>query len=102
MKNMLGLTLGLVMLAGSVYAACFGPFCYDDVSAQINAATLHQGDVGLPSKAKATLIAQTPLAAGQMIYCNDCTSSLDAVCISTGTGTGAYVKLSSRTVRCQD
>lgn len=34
--------LGLGLISGSLYAACFGPFCYTDTGASINANTALQ------------------------------------------------------------
>jgi len=57
------------------------------------------GSVGLYSRSASQIVALTPAAAGQIYFCNDCT--LDKVCISTGTGAGAFVGVSSFTVVCQ-
>lgn len=46
----------------------------------------------------ATLLAASPGAAGRMYFCSDCANT--AVCVSTGTGVGAFSRASSRTARC--
>jgi len=56
------------------------------------------GSVGLYSRSLSQLNAITPAAAGQVYYCNDCVHS--AVCVSSGTGVGAFVASSSPTVHC--
>lgn len=50
------------------------------------------------SKTLAQILAITPDYAGQQYYCSNCTT--DAVCISTGTGVGAFVRASARTTVC--
>jgi hypothetical protein len=46
----------------------------------------------------AQINATKPSAAGQLIYCSNCSSTV--ICVSTGTGTGAYSSLSSKTTHC--
>lgn len=50
------------------------------------------------SKAQLDAMAPSPAQAGVQYYCNDCIDA--AVCISSGTGTGAFVQISSATVHC--
>lgn len=90
--------IGVVVVCGvsSAYASCFGPICWDDTGLYVTAG------LGLLSMTKTNITAAKPSAAGVIVYCNNCTSSLDAVCIASGTGQGAFVKLSSQSVRCQD
>lgn len=56
------------------------------------------GSVGLYSRTKAQILALTPAAAGQAYYCSDCTAV--TVCVSTGTGAGAFTKVDDRTAAC--
>ncbi|NJM10065.1 MAG: hypothetical protein HC883_04030 [Bdellovibrionaceae bacterium] len=49
----------------------------------------------LGSRTKAQLLALTPTAAGIMYYCSNCTT--DAVVVSTGTGVGAFARVTART-----
>ena len=53
----------------------------------------------LASQTLAELNAKVPTAAGQVFYCSNCAT--DAVCVSTGTGTGAFVRMSARGTACQ-
>ena len=46
------------------------------------------GEFNMWSRTLAQINALTPTAAGRMVFCSDCTRS--SVCISTGTGTGAW------------
>lgn len=88
MKNAL-IALGLsIGLAAAGYAACDGPFCYDDTGASIEGAGL-----SLTSRTIAQLNAQAPARVGQLVMCSDCTRS--AVCVSSGTSAGAYVILTA-------
>lgn len=50
------------------------------------------------SKTLAQIQAITPTAVGQSYYCSNCTT--DAVCVSTGTGPGAFSRVSARTTAC--
>lgn len=56
------------------------------------------GSVGLYSRTKAQILALTPAAAGQAYYCSDCTAV--TVCVSTGTGAGAFTKVTDRAAAC--
>jgi hypothetical protein len=59
---------------------------------------LVEGVVGAGSKTLAQINADVPVKAGQMVYCSNC--SVYAICVSTGTGKGAYVGASSRSTPC--
>lgn len=48
---------------------------------------------------KAQILGSTPQRAGRLYYCSDCAT--DAVCVSTGTGLGAFGRISARTTACQ-
>lgn len=52
----------------------------------------------LASKAKATILGLVPVDVGEEFYCNNCINT--AVCISSGTGRGAFVSISSPTAAC--
>ena len=45
------------------------------------------------SRTAAQVLLLTPDAAGQLLYCSDCTAG--NVCVSTGTGVGAWVLVST-------
>lgn len=47
-----------------------------------------------PSRTKATLQAMSPSQAGLIFYCSDCTT--DGIVVSTGTGVGAFGRVSAR------
>ena len=77
--------VGLGLISGSLWAACMGPYCYDDKGAQV------AGGLGIAGLTKANLATTAPAYTEQMINCTDCTRS--NVCISSGTGKGAWVVL---------
>lgn len=66
----------------------------------VSAATMTavSGYIGFYSRTLAEINGITPTAAGQAYYCSNCIDS--AVCISSGTGTAAFVQISSATVHC--
>jgi hypothetical protein len=84
MKNLYAVIAALFLISGSVMAACFGPYCYTDLGAQVPTST---GPQGIKNMTKAEMHASIPSAKGQMIYCSDCTA---AICISSGVIVGAY------------
>lgn len=49
----------------------------------------------VPARTKAQLQALAPSRAGLIFYCSDC--STDGVVVSTGTGVGAFGRISART-----
>lgn len=81
--------IGLLFVANIAGAACMGPFCWDDSGAYINGNLNNGNGNSLPSKTIAQINATTPNAAGQRVYCSNCTQS--HVCVSSGTTNGAYV-----------
>lgn len=97
MKKFIAPALVLLATTG-LYAACIGPFCYDDQGAYINS-TLTVGNMthtqpdGLLSKTLAQMNLLAPTAAGQLIYVSDAVQS--RVCVSSGTGAGAWVVMSA-------
>lgn len=104
MKKMY-IVLGLAAIAGSVYAACMGPFCYDDRGAYV-AGTIQDGNgSGMPSLTVAQEQSACPRAAGQEIFCSNCSANggLGTVCISTGTtcvGTNNFDYVLSTGTKC--
>lgn len=83
------LVFGLMFMSGIAGASCMGPYCWDDTGAQINAAPV------LHSKTLSDIQALKPAAAGQIVYCSDCTNTM--VCVSTGTGVNSFVIIGSTT-----
>ena len=82
-----------------MYAACVGPYCYDDTGASINASFSVNS---LKNKGSLTA-AQISVLAGESkgtatVACSDCVNGM--VCVSTGTGVGAYVQVRSTTTAC--
>lgn len=95
MKKLLIVGLALLGMIGSAGAACVGPYCWDDRGAAIS---------GLPwatpmQDTKANLNSQAPKATKQLVYCTDCSNfwgnTIGGLCISSGTGIGAYVQMST-------
>lgn len=100
------IALALLVGATSVYASCFGPICWDDQGIYLNTTTFIAGDIGLPSYTKAQLVLKTPRAAGMFVRCSDCVKNVATgvsnsnVCLSTGTGTGAYSLMFASSTIC--
>ena len=57
------------------------------------------GNAGMSSRTLAQLSAMTPTSVGQMFYCTTCTT--DGVVQSTGTGRGAWSRITSKTTAIQ-
>lgn len=83
-----------------VFAACLADsgICYENGQTTLSSPKISNLSAGLMSKTLAQINALTPSAAGEMVYCSNCVNS--GVCISSGTGVGAYVSNSSPTVHC--
>lgn len=60
--------------------------------------TATSGNIGFYPRTLTQINAITPTAVGQAYYCSDCTNS--AVCISSGTGLGAFVQIGSKSTHC--
>lgn len=60
--------------------------------------TASAGAVTLYSRSKAQINAITPVAVGEVYYCNDCTS--EVICVSTRTAVGGISKGTDRTAHC--
>lgn len=102
MRNILMSLVVLVGLSGAAYSACYGPFCYDDTGVSIKGTVASEGAIGLPSKTKAQLLTETPRDINYLFGCSDCSvgTGWDNICVSTGTGQGAWVHVSSKTIKC--
>ncbi len=87
------LLVGLVFVSGVSYGAGTGPYRYDDTGAVINTELNINGGTKLLSRTIAQLNAITPRDTDIMVGCSDCVVS--AVCVSSGTGTGAFVILTA-------
>ena len=104
MKKMLFAVLSVGLMASSAYAGCLlgGMLCVDErgdftIQGRVTGGT---GE-GIPSITAAQALTLVPKQAGQLVFCSDCAGGQDAVCVSTGTGTGAYVRISSATTYCR-
>jgi hypothetical protein len=87
------LTVGLSLLTGSLWAACMGPFCYDDSGASIGGLSFDGAGSGLPNASSATIVANTPKAKGVQVFCTTCVAAntlKGVVCISTGTTASSW------------
>lgn len=97
MKKLL-VILGLGLISGSLYAACTGPFCYDDTGASVNGNLMDGNGYVMPSATKAVILAAAPKAKGQLVMCTDCAFA-QTICISTSAlaspATNQYVVLVS-------
>lgn len=92
--------LGLSLMASSLYAACYGPFCFDDTGASINGYSLTGAGFGVPDASSSTIAALIPLKKGQLVWCNSCigaNASKGVYCTSTATVVGSFILMSSAT-----
>ena len=91
-----------LLSAGKTFAACLADsgICWGSGQTTIEspAITGTSNSYSLYSRTLAQINSVTPTSAGQLIYCSDCVNS--AVCVSSGTGKGAYVASSSPLVHC--
>jgi|ERR1051326_6140261 hypothetical protein len=97
-------TIGLGLLSGSLWAACMGPYCYDDRGATIGGLVADGNGVANPIKSSTTIAGITPTVAGQLILCNTCVNAgrdKMGVCVSTAANNTSWVLVSSTTVACQ-
>lgn len=85
---------GLMFVAGFASATCTGPYCWNDGQAYIDSNSglqLSNFEGGLINKTTTQMATYVPKATGQLIYCSAGCPNAGTVCISTGTGTGAWV-----------
>lgn len=85
------------------WAACMGPFCWDDQGAYIGGFINDGNGQGIPVLSSSTIAGLKPRAIGQEVLCNSCTGSTVngyTMCISTSTTAPAYVTVSSVTRVC--
>lgn len=101
MKKVLLGVLGLGFLAGGlVYAACMGPFCWDDTGAAVTARLTVNGMGGCGPFTLAQTTNTIAVQKGQCAFCTDCIAGGGAgtVCIATGTANSNQFVLSTGTV----
>lgn len=105
MKKLL-VAVGLGLISGSLYAACMGPFCYDDTGASIGGLSFDGNGNTVPSLSSATIAGLTPKGKGQLVFCTSCVSGnsqVGALCVSTSTTAGGndFLLLSTATANTQ-
>lgn len=89
--------IGIGLMTGSLWAACTGPFCYDDTGASIAGFPYNGNGMGVPVVSSTTLNTITPYV-GQFAICNTCTGFAKTVyvpCVSTGTAVGSFIAIST-------
>ncbi len=94
----------LGLLTGSLWAACMGPFCYDDVGASISGLIVDGNGAAMPTMSSTTISGVTPRGVGQQIMCTTCANGgvgAQGVCVDTATNKNAWVMASSSTQKCQ-
>lgn len=89
MKNVWAVVIALLVNVGIGYAACMGPYCWDERGAYITSSVDLSGGLMLSSNTISGLEATTPTRTGQLYNCSDCLRA--TVCASSGTGRGAFV-----------
>lgn len=98
------MALGMLFITGSLYAACFGPYCYDDKSAYIYNQVVNGRGAGMPTASSTTINASVADQSGQEILCTTCVNAgqqQQGVCVSTAASSSAWVLISSTTIKCQ-
>ncbi len=99
MKKLL-IVVGLALVAGSVYASCMGPFCFDDTGAYIVGILSDGNGSGTINLTVSQINTAAPRAKGQKVFCTNCqtfNTFLGGLCLSTGTVAGSYAQISSAT-----
>lgn len=91
-KRILLLSLGITVLSWWIR---MGP-----TVCAFQAQNIGFANISISSAAAATVGTTTPQSVGNLIFCTNCTSfnvPAGGLCVSTGTGRGAYVGISSLT-----
>lgn len=108
MKKLLVAVGVLGLLSSSLYAACTGPFCYDDSGTSIGGYSYTGNGIDIPVVSSATLNGISGHPKGRTVICNNCTVAVTpgyAICTATSTVTGfrSWVVLNSTNgvVTCQ-
>ncbi len=105
MKKLL-IAVGLGLLSGTLYAACMGPFCYDDTGASVSGYAMGGNGNVLPSASSTTIAGIVPVAKFQFIGCTTClgnssTAGGNVLCYSTATAAGSFVIANSTAPVCK-
>jgi hypothetical protein len=101
MKKLVIAGMLLAGVAGFAGANCLlnGNICQDESgNTTIQGRVTNSAGEGIPSLTLAQINTTAPKQAGQAAYCSNCVNS--TVCVSSGTGIGAYVSSSSPIVHC--
>lgn len=91
--------IGSLFLSSTLYAACVGPFCWDDVQAYVNGFVVRGEGVQIPGKTKAAITTSTAPYTNLLVVCTDCATA-NVICVSTSTnspGAGSDFNLSTGT-----
>ena len=100
MKRLM-LVLGLGLISGSVYAACVGPYCWDDTGATVNGYSLTANGFDVPVLSSTSISQITGGRVGRLVICNTCNAAVPnngyAMCVATSSanGIGSYIILNS-------
>src|SRR5579871_3234143 len=104
MKKVMYAALIASAVAVGAYAACMGPFCYDDTGATVAGLRVDGNGMGMPSASSTTINGISPKVVGQEIVCTTCVNAGTnryGVCVDTAANSGGWVMISSTTQACQ-
>lgn len=94
--------VGLGLISGSLYAACMGPFCWDDQGAYIGGVIQDGNGQGVPTHTGLYIDTTVPRATAQEVVCSSCASNgTNSLCISTATTIHGYVFVASTGTVCR-
>lgn len=94
MKRLVGSIFGLMLLSGIGYAACVGPYCWDESGAYVNGKT-NVGGPSAPGMYSSSEIRSLSVSTTgfYVIACHNC--ARNNICFSTGTTPGSFVIIGS-------
>lgn len=96
--------IGGILLTGSLYAACVGPFCWDDTGASVEGFRIDGNGQVQTVLSSTTIAGLANVKIGQEVVCNTCVNAGTnsyGVCIATSTVQPAFVLVSSTTIGCK-
>ncbi len=84
--------IGLGLISGSVYASCFGPFCWTDSDTTINGRSVNDKGTGLAVATGGTIYEQT-VPVGTVVVCSSCSNVAGgyAVCVATANVRASFI-----------
>ena len=94
-KKLVAVLTLLAGMSGAGMAACFGPYCYDESTTYID--SNRPLTPVLPSATTTQMNTLVPGAQFQLLGCSSGCEIAGMICVSTGTGAGAWVHISSKT-----